>query len=155
VELLLGDFLVIRLLSRTDGLAWLRLSAALAAAAYIGFLVAGPSIAKLVLAALVGLLRSGWYTVLQARPYASLPGRSGLVALGTLSGSVGSLLPVALGALEGAAGLRAAMGMLLAAPIALLVGLPRRIRPLRPQGRLTPCRDRGSLEGNPDQGSLQ
>ena len=85
--------------------------------------------AKLALVALVGLLRSGWYAVLQARLYAALPGQSGLaVAVGTVAGSAAALIPVALGALAEAAGLRAAMWVLLAAPLALLVGLPRRTR---------------------------
>ncbi len=126
---LLGDFLAIPLLEKVGGLAWLRLSAALAIGAYSGFLLAGPTAAKLLLIALVGLLRSGWYAVLQARLYASLPGQSGLaVAVGTVAGSVAALIPVGLGALAQAAGLRAAMWVLLAAPFALLVGLPRRKR---------------------------
>jgi FSR family fosmidomycin resistance protein-like MFS transporter len=59
--------------------------------------------------------------------YASLPSRSGIaVAVSNLTGSLGALIPLALGALAEAAGLRAAMWVLAAAPLALLVGIPRR-----------------------------
>ncbi len=123
---LLGDFLVIPLLDRVDGMTWIRLSAGFALITWPGFLLAGPIAVKLVLVAIVGLLRSGWYAVLTARLYESLPGRSGLaVGVGTVAASVGSLIPVALGALAEAAGLQAAMWALLAAPLALVVGLPR------------------------------
>jgi len=93
---------------------------------YPGFLLAGPLAVKLVLIGLIGLLRAGWYAILQARLYAALPGRSGTaVAVTNLASSAGALIPVALGALAQAAGLHAAMWALLAAPIALIVGLPR------------------------------
>jgi len=122
---LLGDFLVIPLLEKVPPLRMLRISAAAAAVLYPCFLLAGPLAVKLVLVALLGLLRAGWYAVLQARLYASLPGQSGVaIAVTTLSGSMGALVPMALGALAQAAGLPAAMWLLLAAPAALLVGLP-------------------------------
>lgn len=124
---LLGDALVIPLLERVNGTVYLRLSAGAALIAWPGFLLAGPLALKLVLIAVVGLLRSGWYAVLTARLYDALPGRSGLaVGVGTVAASVGSLIPVALGALAEAAGLRAAMWILLAAPLALVIGLPRK-----------------------------
>ncbi len=64
--------------------------------------------------------------MLQARLYASLPGQSGVaIAVTRISGSAGTLIPMGLGALAEAAGLPAATWVLLAAPIALLVGLPR------------------------------
>jgi FSR family fosmidomycin resistance protein-like MFS transporter len=124
---LLGDFLVIPLLEKAPPLRMLRVSAAAAAVLYPCFLLAGPLAVKLVLVALVGLLRAGWYAVLQARLHASLPGQSGVaIAVTTLSGSVGALIPVGLGAFAQAAGLAAAMWVLVAAPVALLIGLPRK-----------------------------
>ena len=126
---LAGDFLVIPLLERADGVAYVRWSAALALIAWPGFLLAGPLAVKLALIGVVGLLRSGWYAVLTARLYEALPGRSGLaVGVATVAASAGSLVPVILGALAQAAGLRAAMWVLLAAPLALVLGLPRRKR---------------------------
>jgi MFS transporter, FSR family, fosmidomycin resistance protein len=122
-----GDVLVIPLLERVDGLRWIRFSSVAAAVLYPCFLLAPPLAAKLVLIALVGILRAGWYAVLQARLYAALPGRSGIaVAVSNLAGSLGALIPLALGALAEAAGLPAAMWVLAAAPLALLVGVPRR-----------------------------
>jgi FSR family fosmidomycin resistance protein-like MFS transporter len=94
---------------------------------YPCFLLAPPLAAKLVIIGVIGVLRAGWYAVLHARLYASLPGRSGIaVAVGNLSGSLGALIPLGLGALAQAAGLRAAMWVLAAAPLALLLGIPRK-----------------------------
>jgi FSR family fosmidomycin resistance protein-like MFS transporter len=74
-------------------------------------------------------LRAGWYAILQARLYAVLPGQSGIaVAVSALAGLGGGLIPLGLGVLAEAAGLRAAMWLLMAAPLALLVALPRRGR---------------------------
>ena len=132
----LGDFLVIPLLERVDGLRWIRLSAAMVAVLYPCFLLAPPLAAKLVIIAVIGVLRAGWYAVLQARLYASLPGLSGIaVAVSNLSGSLGALIPLGLGALAEAAGLRTAMGVLMAAPFALLVATPRQGGPPRQRRR--------------------
>jgi FSR family fosmidomycin resistance protein-like MFS transporter len=123
----IGDLVLIPLLERVSGTRYLRLSAALVLAAYPCFLVTGPLVLKLALVGLIGLLRAGWYAILQARLYAALPGRSGVaVAVSNLASSAGALIPVALGALAQAVGLRAAMWALLAAPLALVIGLPRR-----------------------------
>jgi FSR family fosmidomycin resistance protein-like MFS transporter len=125
----LGDLLIIPLLERVSGMGYLRASAAAAAVLYPCFLLAGPRAAKLMLIGLVGLVRAGWYAILQARLYSALPGQSGVaLAFGNIAGTVGALTPLGLGALAEAAGLRAAMWVLLAAPLALLAGLPRKER---------------------------
>jgi len=127
VSQIAGDLLLIPLLEKVEGLAYLRASAAAAAVLFPFFLLAGPFGVKLVLIGLIGLLRAGWYAILQARLYAVLPGQSGIaVAVSTLAGLVGGLIPLGLGVLAETAGLHAAMWVLLAAPLALLVGLPRR-----------------------------
>jgi fucose permease len=83
--------------------------------------------AKLVLAAALGLLNSGWYAIPKAGLYESLPGRSGAaVAVGGAGGLVGACVPLVLGFVAGAAGLAATMWILLLAPLVLLVLLPRR-----------------------------
>ena len=129
VSEVVGDLLLIPLLDRVDGLRYLRLSAAAVAVFFICFLVIGPMSAKLVFIAVIGLLRAGWYAILQARLYQSLPGQSGVaLALGNIAGLAGGLIPLGLGALAQSAGLGATMWVLLAAPIALLVGLPRKER---------------------------
>ena len=81
---------------------------------------------KLVLIGLLGFFNSGWYAILQGRLYTSMPGRSGTVmALGNIVGLIGSLLPFGIGLAADAFGLRSAIWLLLAGPIALLIGLPR------------------------------
>jgi FSR family fosmidomycin resistance protein-like MFS transporter len=123
---LAGDFLLIPLLERVEGLAYLRLSAAAMALLFPGFLLARALPLKLALLGAMGLLNSGWYAILKARFYAALPGRAGAaMAVSNLAGVAGSLVPIALGLVAEAAGLGAAMWLLLAGPLALLFGLPR------------------------------
>ncbi len=128
-----GDLLLIPLLDKVDGPGYLRASAGMVAVLFPCFLLAGSSAVKLIFIGLIGLLRAGWYAILQARLNACLPGRSGIaLAVGNLAGSVGALIPLGLGALAELAGLRVAMWALLAAPLALLVGV-RRLRGLPPK----------------------
>jgi FSR family fosmidomycin resistance protein-like MFS transporter len=125
VSEIVGNLLLIPLLERVNGVRYQRFSAGLTAIAFPCFLLLGPFALKLVLIGAIGLLRAGWYAILQARLYSALPGQSGIaVALGNLAGSVGGLIPLCLGAVAEAAGLRAAMWLLMAAPLALIAGLP-------------------------------
>jgi FSR family fosmidomycin resistance protein-like MFS transporter len=81
---------------------------------------------KMVLVGLLGFFNSGWYAILKGRLYSSMPGQSGTVmALDNIAGLVGSLLPFGIGLAADAFGLQVAIWLLLAGPIALLVGLPR------------------------------
>jgi FSR family fosmidomycin resistance protein-like MFS transporter len=124
---LLGDFLLIPLLEKVDGLTCLRLSVALELLLFPAFLLVPQVWLKLVLVGLLGFFNSGWYAILQGRLYTSLPGQSGSVmALGNVTGLVGGLLPLAIGLAADAFGLHIAIWLLLAGPVALLVGLPRR-----------------------------
>jgi FSR family fosmidomycin resistance protein-like MFS transporter len=123
---LAGDFLIIPLLERVEGAAYLRASAAAMTLLFPGFLLARSLELKLVLLGAMGLLNSGWYSILKARFYAVLPGRAGTaMAVSNLAGLLGSLVPVGIGLVAESVGLRAAMWLLLAGPLALLVGLPR------------------------------
>jgi MFS transporter, FSR family, fosmidomycin resistance protein len=82
---------------------------------------------KLTLLAFIGLFVVGWYAILKAKLFSSLPGQSGTAqALGGLSGIIGSLMPLGIGLAAQAYGLQTAMWLLMAGPIALLIGLPRR-----------------------------
>jgi len=124
-----GDLALIPLLERLDGMRYLRISAAAVGALFPCFLLAGPLAVKLALLCLIGLLRAGWYAILQARLYDCLPGKSGVaLALVNVAGLAGGLIPLGLGALAERAGLPVAMWVLLAGPVALLVGLPKRKR---------------------------
>lgn len=123
---LVGDFLIIRLLERVPGLTYLRVSAAVLLLLYPAFLLVPYLWAKFGLVALLGLFNAGWYSILKGNLYSSMPGRSGTVmAVGNVFGLVGSLLPIAIGAVSDNFGLGSAMWLLLLGPIALLAGLPR------------------------------
>jgi MFS transporter, FSR family, fosmidomycin resistance protein len=124
---LFGDALLLPTLRRFSGLAYLRVSALLVAALFPLFLVLEPVWAKLAVLALLGILNSGWYAIPKARLYEELPGQSGAaLTLGTVTGIVGGTFPLALGLLAAAVGIEVALWALLVAPLALLIGLPRR-----------------------------
>jgi len=123
---LVGDFLLIPLLERVRGLSYLRVSAAITLVLFPAFLLIPGVPLKLALLAVLGFFNSGWYAILQAQLYESLPGQSGTaLAANNVSGLVGSLIPLGLGLVAQQAGLDAAMWLLLAGPIALLIGIPR------------------------------
>jgi MFS transporter, FSR family, fosmidomycin resistance protein len=126
---LAGDLLLIPLLERVKGLNYLRISAVLELLLLPAMLLAPTYDLKLVILGALGFFNSGWYAILQAQLYAALPGRSGTaLAVNNLAGLVGSLIPLALGLVAQAYGLTAVMWLLLAGPVALLIGLPRRLR---------------------------
>ena len=123
---LLGDLLLIPLLERVRGLTYLRYSALAELALFPAFLMAPTVGLKMVLVGLLGLGNAGWYAVLMGRLYSSMPGRSGSVmAVSSVSGLVGNLVPLGLGVAAGLWGLDRTMWLLLAGPVALLVGIPR------------------------------
>ena len=67
-----------------------------------------------------------WY--LQARLYSAMPGQSGTVmTVGNIYGLVGGVIPLALGWVAQQFDLNVTMWLLLLGPIALMVGLPRRM----------------------------
>ena len=124
---LVGDWLLLLVLRRVGGKRCLRASAAAALLVYPSFLVVSGIGAKLLLVAALGLLNSGWYAIPKAGLYGSLPGQSGaVVAAGGLGGLIGATVPLALGVLAGRVGLAPTMWILLLAPLALLLGVPRR-----------------------------
>ncbi len=124
---LLGDLLLIPLLERVRGLDYLRVSVVLELLLFPAFLLAGPLALKLILLGLLGFFNSGWYSVLMGRLYSTLPGQSGTVlTVGNVVGWFGKLIPLGIGLAAEQFGLSAAMWLLLAGPVALLIGLPRR-----------------------------
>ncbi|MGE5249506.1 MAG: MFS transporter [Bacteroidota bacterium] len=124
---LLGDFLLIPLIERVRGLDYLRMSVVLELVLFPAFLLATATWLKLTLLGLLGFFNSGWYAILKAHLFSALPGRSGAAAaLDNVSGMFGRLLPLGIGLAAQAFGLQAAMWLLLAGPVALLVGLPKR-----------------------------
>ncbi|GGJ56311.1 MFS transporter [Deinococcus roseus] len=121
---LLGDALVVPLLERVSGMVYMRFSVFALLLVFPLFMLIQPLLIKLVLLGVLGLLTSGWYAILQARLYASLPEKSGTVlALGSVAGLVGGIFPFLLGAWAQHYGLNSAMWLLLAGPVVLLMGL--------------------------------
>ena len=121
---LLGTVLVIPLLERVQGVSYLRVSALAALVIFAGFLLAPSPLIKLAILALLGLSVAGWYSVLKAQVYSSMPGWSGTVTtIQNVSGLFGSLVPLAIGLAASRWGLGTALWLLLASPIALLIGL--------------------------------
>ena len=124
---LVGDFLIIPILERVDGVGYLRVSAAVVSVLYPAFLLIEPFAIKLAILGLLGFFNAGWYSVLQGKLYTALPGRSGTaLAIDNVFGIADSALPLIIGATAGAFGLDTAMWLLMAGPIALLAGLPRK-----------------------------
>jgi len=124
---LTGDFALIFLLERVKGLTYLRYSVAAEMVLFPLFLLIPSFEIKLVLLALLGLFNAGWYSVLMGQLYSTMQGQSGAVmAVGTLTGLLGSLIPLGIGLLADQFGLGMAMWALMAGPIVLWVGLPRR-----------------------------
>jgi MFS transporter, FSR family, fosmidomycin resistance protein len=123
---LIGDFVMVFLLERIDGVTYLRVSAVLEFVLFVAFLLVPSFVAKLVFLGLLGFFNAGWYSVLQGRLYSAMPGQSGLVlAVNNLGQVIGSFIPMALGLVAAAYGLEVAMWFLLLGPIALMIGLPR------------------------------
>lgn len=128
---LLGDFLLIPLVERLSGLDYLRVSVILELILFPLFLLTSVYWLKMVLLGLLGFFNSGWYAILKANLFSSLPGKSGFVqALDNVSGMFGKLIPLGIGLAAQTFGLNVAMWFLLAGPIALFIGLPRKITPL-------------------------
>lgn len=123
---LAGDFLLIKLLERVRGLRYLWHSALIVSLLFPAFLLVQGYAIKLVILGLLGFSNAGWYSILKAQLFASLPGRSGTVmAIDSLFGLVGGLTPLALGLVADSYGLGATMWFLLAGPIALLIGIAK------------------------------
>jgi FSR family fosmidomycin resistance protein-like MFS transporter len=122
---LVGDLLLIPLLDRVRGLAYLRFSAGVTSVLFPAFLLVPGTWAKVVLLGLLGLSNTGWYSILKAQLYSTMPGQSGTVmAVGNVFGLVGALIPLGLGLVAERFDLAVTMWVLLSGPIALLVGTP-------------------------------
>ncbi len=122
---LLGDVLLIPLLERVPGLRYLRLSAAAKLVLFPAFLLVPAFGVKLALLGLLGLFNAGWYAILKAQLYSTMPGQSGTsMAVDNIFGFVGALIPWGLGLIAGRVGLQTTMWLLLLGPLALLIGLP-------------------------------
>jgi FSR family fosmidomycin resistance protein-like MFS transporter len=125
---LLGDFLLIPLIERVRGLDYLRVSVIIELILFPLFLLSFIPWLKLIIVGLMGFFNAGWYAILKANLFESMHGQSGVAqALDNVSGLIGKLIPFSIGLAAQTFGLGTAMWLLLAGPIALLFGLPRRV----------------------------
>ena len=121
---LAGTVLVIPMLERVSGGHYLRASAVAAAVLFVCFLLAPAPWLKLAALAALGLAAAGWYSVIVAQIYASLPGWSGTVmSVQNVTALVGGLIPLGVGVAASRWGLGRAVWLLLAGPVVLLAGL--------------------------------
>ncbi len=129
---LITDFLFIPVIDRQkNSIQFLRVTALLELFAFAAFLLIPGFVLKLIFVIVVNLFNTGWYPVLQGRLYSSLPGQSAsIMALGSVTAPLTKFFPFLLGFLADQFGLQTAMWILLLGPIALFIGLPRRIPPL-------------------------
>ena len=128
---LITDFLFIPYVDKlTDTAQFLRRTPLLNLITFIGFMLIPGFIPKIILVILVNLSNTGWYPILQGRLYSSLPGQSAsIMAIGAVTTPLAKALPLLIGILADRAGLDIAMWVLLLAPIALLIGLPKNLTP--------------------------
>ena len=132
---LLGDFLLIPLVERVKGLDYLRVSVVIELVLFPLFLLTPIAWLKLVIAGLMGFFNAGWYAILKAKLFDSMHGQSAAaLTLDNVSGLIGKLLPLGIGLAAQVYGIQTAMWLLLAGPVVLLVGLPRKESPL-PKGK--------------------
>jgi FSR family fosmidomycin resistance protein-like MFS transporter len=122
---LVGNVVLLRLLHRVSGLRYVWLSSIGTLGLFPLFLLVPALPVKAALIALLGFTVSGWYPVLQARLYGSLPERSGTaMALGGLLSPLEASIPLTIGLLAQAFGLGIALWFLLLGPLALALALP-------------------------------
>lgn len=128
---LITDFLFIPYVDKLkDTAQFLRRTAMLNLITFIGFMLIPGFIPKIILVILVNLSNTGWYSILQGRLYSSLPGQSAsIMAIGAVTTPLAKALPLLIGILADRVGLDIAMWVLLLAPIALLIGLPKNLTP--------------------------
>ena len=124
-----GELLLLFMLRRVGGLGYLRVSTAVVLVLFPAFLLAGGFAWKVALLTALGVANAGGYAIVKAQLYAALPGRSGTaLTLGNVSGMLGTLFPLALGAFAERFGLGAMMWLLAAGPLVVLVGLLTRAK---------------------------
>ncbi|HYE66052.1 MAG TPA: MFS transporter [Pyrinomonadaceae bacterium] len=121
-----GDLLLIPLLERVRGLRYLRWSTLVALFLFPAFLLTPNFTLKVVMLGLLGLTNAGWYSILQAQLYSVMPGQSGTVmALGSVFGLVGGLIPLGIGILAEQYGLGVSSWLLVLGPVALMFAIPK------------------------------
>ena len=123
---LVGDLLLIPLLDKVPGLIYLKRSTFLELILFPIFLIIPGYGFKLIFLAGMGLFNAGWYSILKAQLYNSLPNNSGIVlAISNIFGILGVFVPWCIGLIADRYGLPTAIWFLFLGPVGLLFGLPR------------------------------
>ncbi|MBX3081823.1 MAG: MFS transporter [Anaerolineae bacterium] len=131
---LIGDFLLIPLLERVRGLDYLRVSAVVELILFVVFLLVPSAPLKIACLAIIGVFNAGWYAILQANLYSTMPNQSGTVlTLNNIAGLVGGFIPLVIGLVAEHAGLANAMWLFVFGPVGLLIGLPRKRNLIEPK----------------------
>ncbi len=119
---LAGDAGFVVLSGRVSARAVLRVSALAAGLLFPMFLIVGSLPAKLIILAALSAVTAGWYPVLQANLYASLPGRSGIAVFwSSAAGLAGSVGPLAVGFIAQWLGLTPAFACLAITPVVIFL----------------------------------
>jgi FSR family fosmidomycin resistance protein-like MFS transporter len=127
---LCGDAIFVLIAGRVSGPVAVRASAAAACVLYPAFLLVPPLPAKLAVLAVLSMVTACWYPAMNAGLFASLPGHSGIAVFwSSAAGLAGAAGPLAVGLIAQQAGLSWALAGLAAVPVAVLVILPRAVRP--------------------------
>jgi FSR family fosmidomycin resistance protein-like MFS transporter len=122
---LIGDAALVPILERVEGVRYLRLTIPIQAAVYTGFLLVPSFEAKVVLAGINGFLNAGWYAILQANVYTSLPNQSASVLLlGNVFSIIHLSFPFIVGWLAERNGLASTMVFPLFACVIIWLGMP-------------------------------
>lgn len=123
---LVANLVLIPLLEKFPGRQVVRASATAALFVYLAWLLAPWLWAKVALTMLVPFATLGWYPVLKGETYASVPGRTATVeAINSVAGVLGGVLAFVIGWVAERFGLPLAMWLLLAAPLCLVLFVPR------------------------------
>jgi FSR family fosmidomycin resistance protein-like MFS transporter len=124
---LAGDGALIFYIEKIDSTQYLRRSALLCIIIFSLFQLAPSIWMTFILLALLGASRAGWYSILQARLYTSMHGKSALVlTLTNIFNFMSAFIPLVLGALAEQYGLRATLWLLLIGPFSILLAVRRR-----------------------------
>jgi FSR family fosmidomycin resistance protein-like MFS transporter len=125
---LLGDLLLIPLLGRVKGLNYLRVSAFIVMFLIPTFFLLVDPLLKILMIGFIGIFNAGWYAIPKGKLYSVMPGKSGTVmTVGNIFNFFWSFVPVGIGLAAQKFGLQNALWLILMGPIAMLIGIPRKV----------------------------
>jgi FSR family fosmidomycin resistance protein-like MFS transporter len=125
---LLGDLLLIPLLGRVKGLNYLRVSAFIVMFLIPTFFLLVNPLLKILMIGFIGIFNAGWYAIPKGQLYSAMPGKSGTVmTVGNIFNLGWSFVPIGIGLAAQKFGLQNALWLIPLCPIAMLIGIPRKV----------------------------